>query len=107
MKTTLQILQEARELISVPERWTQGSYARNAVGSFADSASDEAVCFCSAGALCRVGGAALDTINAAGRALSEAIGGGPFIDFNDRSSHPQVLARFDRAIVAEQAKESA
>lgn len=51
--TALDILTEARTLIAPPERWTQGTYARNAQGSAVPLRSRHAVSFCATGALFR------------------------------------------------------
>lgn len=43
---TIGILLEARELIDVPEKWTQGEAARNSQGWPVSPASKAAACFC-------------------------------------------------------------
>lgn len=52
--TVLEVLKATRELLSAPERWTKGRYARNADGSCVPPTAPGAVCFCLEGALCRV-----------------------------------------------------
>ena len=51
--TALDILTEARTLITRPDRWTQGAYARNAHGCAIAIRSRHAVSFCATGALYR------------------------------------------------------
>lgn len=53
-KSTLQVLNEARELIA--KGFTQGSYAKGSNGNDVDAMSDDATCFCTLGALARVEG---------------------------------------------------
>lgn len=43
-------LKEIRELVSIPERWTQGSNARNKEGSAIPPTHGRAVCWCVNGA---------------------------------------------------------
>lgn len=100
--TALDILIKARELISDPERWTQGAYAKDSSGREVYD-SDAAVCWCGIGALRRVAGydylsrsKAIDFLHKTAR---EA-GFDYFQDFNDSSTHAEVLAAFDRAIEA-------
>ena len=95
--TPLEILKRARELISVPERWTQGSFARDAKGLDIDnSRSKRAVCWCSWGALEHVtnGRAGLaDAICILQKAMRM-----PVARYNDLYSHKATLRAFDRAI---------
>lgn len=49
-----QILTEARALISTPNKWTTGVYARNAAGNETNLSYEHAVCFCAKGAIVRV-----------------------------------------------------
>lgn len=100
---TLDILIKARELISDPERWTQGVNARNRAGGLTSPENDAAVCWCGIGALCRVAGD--DDLHWAKAVVflhktAREAGFKDFPDFNDTSTHAEVLAAFDRAIEA-------
>ena len=106
MNATLEILKKARELISDPSRWTQGTYARNSNGSQEFIMSPAAVCFCTIGAVRRVCGD-----KSYGHALFSLAARLPdppleLSDFNDapNRTHAEVLALFDKAIKAEEAK---
>jgi hypothetical protein len=96
--TTLEILKAARELISVPERWTQHEYARDFHGNPVSALSPLAVCWCLNGALQRV--KTEPGPSYATKALREVLGkyGPNPSEFNDTQNHPDVLALFDRAI---------
>ena len=94
--TPLETLKAARQLITDPAKWTQGWLARNALGEHADVDSSSAVCFCSIGALCRVGSVAY---YGAQRILERNISDGLSLGwFNDTHTHAEVLALFDAAI---------
>ena len=94
--TPLETLKAARQLISDPAKWTQGWFARNALGELVDVDSSSAVCFCSIGALCRVESAAYSE---AKRTLERNISDGLSLGwFNDTHTHAEVLALFDAAI---------
>lgn len=96
------LLAEARELISNPDHWTKGAYARVSPTDETglNFLSPKATCYCMFGALYRV--AAVNDID--DKRLDRAelallrVGGG--IGFNDRSSttHEKVLKKFDEAI---------
>lgn len=109
--TTLEILKAARELISVPERWTQGAYARDNQGAPCATTSDEATCFCVRGAVRRVSYSPFVNINFAARiaaykALEEAGEDGRLACWQDapERTHAEVLARFDTAIARLEAR---
>lgn len=98
--TTLEILKAARELISVPERWTRDYYAKTEDGLNVASNDPRAVKWCALGAIERGGkhdrGASSDTED-----FIEKLIGNPsrsLASFNDSHTHPDVLALFDRAI---------
>ena len=99
MTQVTQILQAARNLISKRENWTQDYFARAADGSGVYSQSDNAVCWCSLGALNRV--SPPDEGSQAGKQakvfLREAMGG-PIASFNDTHTHEEVIAAWDEAI---------
>jgi hypothetical protein len=92
----IETLKAARELISVPERWTQHDYARDRDGYYVAANDKAAVCWCSLGALLKAseGGG---KYSAAKNALSTAIKGS-VVEFNDTHKHPEILAAFDKAI---------
>lgn len=108
-KTALEILTEARALIATPERWTQGSDAKDAEGdpSFADDGN--AVCWCAVGAINKVVATPGEQDGAASRLaahLGMAFSNVP--EFNDHrfTDHADVLSLFDRAIAAERARQA-
>lgn len=112
-KTTIDILRDAKALLERPNGWTQGCCARNAKGVPTNLEFDEAVCFCAMGALWRAGGFLNPITDKAAAALTRAafpglnprdVAFGPA--FNDRKGRtlPEVLAKFDEAIAAEEAK---
>lgn len=51
MKTTLEILKEAYELIKDPARWAQTFDAKNAEGRAVDALDPEAIAWCAVGAM--------------------------------------------------------
>ena len=105
--SALATLQAARELLAVPERWTQGCNARNASGAPA-MGGDQPVSFCLDGALQEV--ARLADAESAGRLLNEVLEtrhGYAFVDWNDRGerTHAEVLALLDKAIELARSRE--
>ena len=97
--TPLETLKAARDLISDPARWTQNLFARDKDGKRADPQSDEAVCFCSFGAIERFTGC--KTLSEVEGHLDNVCGrlfGTNVISFNDTRTHAEVLALFDAAI---------
>jgi hypothetical protein len=100
--TTLEILRAARAKIADPKRWTQKAFARNAFDDYTHVRSPDATCWCAQGALKSVDGP-LDALCAAATCLSGAVSARSIIDWNDHSTHADVLAGFDAAIVNEEA----
>lgn len=108
MNTVQLTLVRARQIITPPEAWTQGEFARDKDLRPVAAISDEAVCFCGFGANERAvfelfdGETRLVHENAANRLLRRALrlGGSSlvFSDFNDTATHAEVLAVFDKAI---------
>ena len=98
MNSAVEILKAARELISDPAHWTQGSEARDEKGDPVLARSKGARCFCAVGALISASGKApwKRPLEALRSELPKPI----FYvsDFNDTGSHEEVLALFDRAI---------
>ncbi len=116
--TPREILIAARELISEPQRWVQGyAYARTrrtdegeGILRLPVSTCEDAECFCALGAVqyvvgfndpCltsdRISGRAGWDVRRAVAALA-AVSGVDVEDFNDHSTHAEVLALFDEAI---------
>jgi len=56
MTTPRDVLRGAREFLAQPEKWTKGAGARSIGGYVVSVASEEASCFCVAGALARAAG---------------------------------------------------
>ncbi len=99
MKTTKEILVEARGYIAEPGSWTKGSFARDGHGNHVSKDSHRASCFCAAGAIGRAAKGSEREQHGALRALRSAITG-PITAWNDapNRTHAEVLAAFDRAI---------
>lgn len=106
MKTTVQILEEARELLSDESRWTQGVIARKANGRPTILEDNEAVCFCSLGAIGKQSDRYSSLEVQAVRTLQKAVGTGVSC-FNDapERKHSEVLEAFDKAIELAKAQE--
>jgi len=112
-KTVLEVLIAARELISVPKRWTQHTFALDAHGDESEPNEPGAVCWCALGAIRHVCGEssradwsllALSADDALEVVLPRHVDG---IDaFNDDAAtqHADVIAAFDRAIAAERGR---
>ena len=98
MKTTAQILTEARALIDTPEKWTQGELARNSKGRVIDYESKNAVCYCAAGALKRSAERRAKLLYTAESLLARVANVEFVWQFNDTHSHAEVMELFDRAI---------
>ena len=106
---TLQILKDARALISDEKNWLQGYYSANDEGVYVRPFEPSATCFCIVGAMHKVMGLPLsesipETVGilfAADEKLRDNFDGsfeGVIVDFNDENSHAEVIALFDRAI---------
>jgi hypothetical protein len=93
--TALDKLRAARDLISDPERWTQGTIARDWTGKQTTADAVDAFCWCAIGALEKVASNAQPF-----RALRWAMPSGyrSIVSFNDTHTHAEVLALFDKAI---------
>ncbi len=119
--TLLKGLRAVRELLAVPERWTQGVYARDVDGGEVTPYADDAVCWCLRGGVKRVAGEPwteggdrplfpplIDALTAAanvGFASIEDDGWNTLWVFNDLegTTHPKMLAVLDRAIATAEA----
>ena len=93
--TTLQTLKAAREKITDPLRWTQGTWARDVQGWPVERDGD-AACWCAWGAVTSVKAGVGAELAACDELHKSA--GGSFIAFNDTHTHAEVLALFDKAI---------
>lgn len=109
-KTTLQILEEARALISAPSAWIKRDLARDRHGDVVAPDGQSAYCWCAVGALQKVDDAGVEQHEALDR-LRDSLGLAhrDVAEFNDdpRTIHADVLALFDRAIASERAKAGA
>lgn len=103
MSTTRDILIKARTYIEDPAHWTTKTYARDAEGNDVAALDDDAVCWCSAGAVIK----AADALNASSpwsavrmldHVVSDLHPGWITPEFNDHKSHSDVLDLFDRTI---------
>ena len=96
--TTKEILVKARKLIEKPENWTKGTNARDTEGIAIDPKSEEAVCWCSIGALVAVEDIlSINTFRALSPYMKQYIA-----SFNDAidTTHTDILEAFDKAIHA-------
>lgn len=94
--TDLEIIKGARELISDPERWSQGWYAHDKKGNWTDFSSDSACRWCAMGAIRKqTNGDDRDCLY-----LYELLVGddGSLNVFNDIHTHAEVVALFAAAI---------
>jgi hypothetical protein len=110
--TTAEILSQARDLISEPACWNQGCAARDANGREIEAPDDgveaaqheDAVMWCAGGAIMWVAGddyaSAQYLFERANEIQSVRIG-----PWNDRATHADVLAAFDRAIAVASAED--
>ena len=94
--SALTLARQVRELLAVPERWTQGWLARDANGVGCPPTSKRAVCWCLDGAMRRVTRnqvlrGDLDMELRAHLRMSPSI-------WNDGSTHADVLALLDRVV---------
>ncbi len=93
--TLYEALVASRKKIENPENWMQGALARDANGALVEPASKRAVCWCAIGA---IQAAAWPCDYPVARKLETYIEPLLVDEFNDSSTHDQVLALFDRAI---------
>jgi hypothetical protein len=100
--TPSEILTAARELISVPERWTQGTFARTKGGTPTFVLDENAACFCSVGAVHRAMGVSMNSSQPDGclEMLRKSMRGHVVAFYNDNKTHDHVMRAFDRAIAA-------
>ena len=99
-KIVLNVLRFGRALISSPDKWTVDAYARDKEGWPCDEQGDEAVCWCTLGAMYK----AWTNFCCSKEEFDEAKGllrvefGKPIPQGNDSSTHAEVLAYWDGAI---------
>lgn len=124
MKSTKELLIDARALIDDIDRWCQGHNARDNAGTACGSRNVRASCWCADGALIKVSGGALTTagariaLNEAAREMFKFGALYAYIDVNDgrvgipedfpivegdddleyAMAHANILKVFDRAI---------
>jgi hypothetical protein len=111
--TVLDVLTGARELLNIPERWTQQFSARDGEGYPIDPTAPEAVCWCLLGALsCQIEDLTGDrprenTVlwSDTRHTLYDYLDAEKSISgFNDSHTHEEVVALLDKIIAQEGAK---
>lgn len=98
--TLIEILTQARDLITNPTRWTTDTLARCENMVSISPSSPDAICWCAAGALWKVGGSSIH-IDEAVDALTNAceVLYNKLIDeTNDDLGHEAVIAAYNHAI---------
>lgn len=90
-------IKAARALITTPENWTTGVFARNAALDEVDPTDETATCFCALGALAKV---ANDNHLNSHRIIQKMYAytdtyGKSIASFNDVFGHAEVLRMFD------------
>lgn len=100
--TVCSVLKRAREIISDPSKWTTSSYARDKNGDITSPNYDDAVCFCSLGAVRRaareLGQSSWDAQTRLESVAKKLFHGYTVVDVNDAMGHDSVIAMFDEAI---------
>lgn len=99
-------LKAARELIAKPGGWTKGHYARDASGALAASTDEAATCFCAVGAVLRVNGGNFGVSQPLLEGIAAQVPTTSLPVWNDAMERTQaeVVAAYDAAIAAEEAK---
>lgn len=102
---TVDILKGAKALIET-KGWTQHTSARNASGGVVPPTSKTATCFCGLGAINAAGADDFAHVVLAAEALERQINDDWFPNFNDAHGRTaeEVIAVFDKAIAAEEAR---
>lgn len=103
MLTDLEILIQARDLLSNPARWTQGHLACDELDKPVLVNSPDAVCWCAIGACNKVSGKTGEHPDSLRRAAEEMRGWSPS-QVNDSVGYEATLEMFDRAIEIERSK---
>ena len=91
----------AKAVIEDPKNWTQGQYARKSNMDVTSVEDENATCFCSIGALSKIGGLNCDLM----MYLIQYANGG-IAEYNDTHTHEQVMEVWDKAIAKAIADES-
>lgn len=112
MSQLLDDLKAARSLIEDPKRWTKGVLARPSrdAGVSCWPSDEQATCWCALGAALRIGGSKGSTPTPRYQAIADALDEqvpyerGDVAEVNDEDGHAAILALFDKAIAAEEAK---
>lgn len=99
----------AKAIITDPSKWTQGYYARDNKGEIIEADMTEAVCFCSIGALHRVGqfNWHSEDTDPAEVYLNGATDTRWIVEYNDSHTHEEVMQVWDNAIERALADEEA
>lgn len=95
--TNREILIAARALISDYNRWCKGWSAKTAKNQLCGPDDENAVTWCAGGAIVKCA-PAIDRVQPVWDILREHIPGNKITAWNDRTTHAEVLAGFDRAI---------
>jgi hypothetical protein len=100
MKTTKEILVDARNLLLFSENWTKGTMARNAQGITCESKDPYAKKWCLLGAISKESQIQNPSMHSAIAAIQTAAGGMSIIGFNDlrATTHEDVLRVLQTAI---------
>lgn len=98
MKSAVQVLTEARELLSDENKWTQGWLARDKDGEPVDERQVEAVCFCSVGAIYVTSDPFTPVPYSARKYLEAIVGNVPNWNDHTNRKHSEILEAFDKAI---------
>lgn len=93
------VLTKALALIEKPENWCKFQMAKDASGGVVNTADPRACRFCAMGAIRRVAKSSAALVYAE-RKLARAVPAGSISQFNDTSTHADVVALFRRAIEA-------
>jgi hypothetical protein len=98
----IEVLEGAKQLL-IEHGWTQGHFAKNALGEPCPFEAEEATCFCAAGAIWRASGSfeeATSPGQAALEALTELVPNGAVAHWNDAEERTkdEVIATFDHII---------
>lgn len=99
-KSTVQILKDARELLSDPTHWTKFAFARDSAGFKTKIYDSDAVCWCVMGAIMKESGDYNNT-NKALSLLEEVISDNVAIGVgndNEDTTHSDVMETFSIAI---------
>ena len=107
---TIDVLKATRALIDTPEKWTKGAYARDARGRVVGWLDPGASCFCVQGAFHKALGHLGDSsFEVWHERVSDAFPAhfNSVQEYNDHpdTTHADIMAVFDRAIAAEEAKQ--